>query len=197
MVCPTALLPTQLCNSSSDILRLFTAKGMWRKKGEEKRQPRSPRSWTENTHQISIPVGHQSTKKVSGGTSLVYLQQTFQHRIQLPSCWKLLNLIIITFSCSVKLLFFFPPKHPCCALSPDLSRELSVRCSSSTAEIQAGGRAPSWTMKGLTFKGCHALYSSSSKSKVQAISPKHSCTVTALRTLHNQRNYCCTGRTYW
>lgn len=108
MVCPTALLPTQLCNSSSDILRLFIAKGMWRKKGEEKRQPRSPRSWTENTHQISIPVGHQSTKKVSGGTSLVYLQQTFfQHRIQLPSCWKLLNLIIITFSCSVKLLFFF------------------------------------------------------------------------------------------
>lgn len=113
MVCPTALLPTQLCNSSSDILRLFIAEGMWRKKGGEKRQPRSPRSWIENTHQISIPVGHQSTKKVSGGTSLVYLQQTFfQHSIQLPSCWKLLNLIIITFSCSVKLLFFFHPNIP-------------------------------------------------------------------------------------
>lgn len=205
VVCPTDLLAAQVCDSSSDVLRLFFAEGTWRKK-EEKRQPRSPCSWIENIHQINISIGHQSTEQsvvklawcICGGSfstqdlapQLLKTPKSDYHHILLLCQALLVSLFV--FVC----LFFSPPKHPCCTLSPDLSREHFVHCSSSTAEIQAGGiEAEEW--EGLIFKGCHAQYSSGSKSKVQAISLKHSHTVTALRTLHNQRNYCCTSRTYW
>lgn len=62
VACPTDLLAAQVCDSSSDVLRLFFAEGTWRKK-EEKRQPRSPCSWIENIHQINISIGHQSTEQ--------------------------------------------------------------------------------------------------------------------------------------